>query len=141
RYHSRAGHATGQAASDQIEDTTDTLSFLEWQLGMREEGSQGRPPGTLTFDPYALRTGSGAVEAELGRLTVPESRGSATDRTVYLAFVRLRSTAAKPGPPIVFLAGGPGGSGIEAARGPLAPLFQALRAVADVIALDQRGTG
>src|SRR3546814_18583991 len=42
---------------------------------------------------------------------------------------------------LVYLAGGPGGSGISAAEGPRFELFMALREVADVIALDQRGTG
>jgi pimeloyl-ACP methyl ester carboxylesterase len=41
----------------------------------------------------------------------------------------------------VYLAGGPGGSGIETARRERFPMFMALREVADVIALDQRGTG
>lgn len=39
------------------------------------------------------------------------------------------------------LAGGPGGSGVDAARGRRFPIFMALREVADVIAFDQRGTG
>jgi pimeloyl-ACP methyl ester carboxylesterase len=45
-------------------------------------------------------------------------------------------------PPIVYLAGGPGGSGVDAARLPARfAIFQALREVTDVIAFDQRGTG
>ncbi|WBY09910.1 alpha/beta hydrolase [Sphingomonas sp. 7/4-4] len=39
------------------------------------------------------------------------------------------------------MAGGPGGEGTGAATGPRFPIFMALRAVADVIAFDQRGTG
>jgi pimeloyl-ACP methyl ester carboxylesterase len=53
----------------------------------------------------------------------------------------LKSTAARPGSPIVYLAGGPGGTGTGTARGPRQPIFLALRAVADVIVYDQRGTG
>jgi len=78
---------------------------------------------------------------ELSYLRVPEDRTDPKSRTIELAYVRLPSTASRPGPPIVYLAGGPGGSGIEASRGPRAPLFQALREFGDVIALDQRGTG
>jgi len=55
--------------------------------------------------------------------------------------VRFASTAAKPGPPIIYLAGGPGGLATRAAGGPRFPIFMALREVADVIAFDQRGTG
>jgi prolyl oligopeptidase len=32
RYHTSAGHVGGQPVADQIEDMTDMLSFLEWQL-------------------------------------------------------------------------------------------------------------
>src|SRR5690606_28539839 len=62
-------------------------------------------------------------------------------RRIRLGYVRFPSTAAQPGPPIIYLAGGPGGSGVDAATGPRFPIFMALRAVADVIAFDQRGTG
>jgi len=78
---------------------------------------------------------------EVSYLRVPEDRRDPKSRTIELAYVRLPSTAARPGPPIVYLAGGPGGSGIQASLGPRAPLFQALREFGDVIAFDQRGTG
>jgi pimeloyl-ACP methyl ester carboxylesterase len=52
-----------------------------------------------------------------------------------MSYVRFASTAAKPGPPIVYLAGGPGGSATRAAAGPRFPIFMALREVADVIVL------
>ena len=57
------------------------------------------------------------------------------------AFVRFKSTAPNPGSPIIYLAGGPGGSGIVSARGSRFPLFMAMREFGDVIALDQRGVG
>ena len=81
------------------------------------------------------------VDAELGELAVPENRASAASKTITLRFVRFRSTSQTPGAPIVYLAGGPGSSGLAAARGPRFPLFMALRAFGDVIALDQRGVG
>jgi prolyl oligopeptidase len=34
RYHIKAGHSGGQPLSEQIENLTDELSFLSWQLGM-----------------------------------------------------------------------------------------------------------
>jgi pimeloyl-ACP methyl ester carboxylesterase len=61
-------------------------------------------------------------------------------RTITLNYVRLPATGSTSGPPIVYLAGGPGGSGI-AAMNYRARLFTAMRAYGDVIALDQRGTG
>jgi prolyl oligopeptidase len=38
RYHTKAGHSGGQPLSKQIEDTTDELSFLFWQLGVTFPG-------------------------------------------------------------------------------------------------------
>lgn len=81
------------------------------------------------------------TDAERGFLEVPEDRRIPGSRRIRLGYVRFPSTAARPGPPIIYLAGGPGGSGVEAAAGPRFPIFMALRAVADVIAFDQRGTG
>lgn len=96
----------------------------------------------LTIEPIAFRLRDGStVAAEQGSLDVPEQRGNSRSRPITIRFVRFKSTNPHPGAPIVYLAGGPGGSGIEAASGPRQPIFLALRAVADVIALDQRGTG
>lgn len=81
------------------------------------------------------------TDAERGFFDVPEDRRDPGSRTIRLGYVRFASTAARPGPPIVYLAGGPGGEGSGAATGPRFPIFMALRAVADVIAFDQRGTG
>ena len=81
------------------------------------------------------------IDAEFGTLLVPENRSNPESNLIELAFVRFKSTAKNPGPPIVYLAGGPGGSGIFAAKGSRFPLFMALREIGDVIAFDQRGTG
>jgi pimeloyl-ACP methyl ester carboxylesterase len=98
--------------------------------------------GTLKLKPYTFEAGSGEkVESEFGTLLVPENRSNAQSNLIELAFVRFKSTAKSPGPPIVYLAGGPGGSGIGTAYGSRFPLFMALREIADVIAFDQRGTG
>ena len=74
-----------------------------------------------------------------GFLTVPERWEAPGGRSIRIHFLRFRSTNPNPGAPIVYLAGGPGGSGSFSAAGDRFPLFQALREVADVIALDQRG--
>lgn len=98
--------------------------------------------GDLRFEPYVFEAGNKQkVDAELGRLLVPENRRNPNSRLIELAFVRFKSTAEKPGPPVVYLAGGPGGSGVAAARGSRFPLFMAMREIGDVIALDQRGLG
>lgn len=98
--------------------------------------------GALKLRPHTFENVSGEkVAAEFGTLTVPEKRSDPQSNLIELAFVRFKSTATNPGPPIVYLAGGPGGSGIDAARGSRFPLFMAFREIADVIAFDQRGTG
>jgi pimeloyl-ACP methyl ester carboxylesterase len=92
--------------------------------------------------PFRFKGWQGAdTEAERGFFEVPEDRRDPTSRKIRLSYVRFASTAAKPGPPIIYLAGGPGGLATRAAGGPRFPIFMALREVADVIAFDQRGTG
>lgn len=111
--------------------------------GAAPEGARGaEETGRLKLEPFGVKAPDGStIEAELGRFSVPENRRRPQGKSIELAFLRFKSTAREPGPPIVYLAGGPGGSGIAAARGTRLPLFLALREVADVIALDQRGIG
>jgi pimeloyl-ACP methyl ester carboxylesterase len=100
------------------------------------------PEPLLHLEAHPFKAHDGRiVEAERGTLRVPFRQAHPKGPRLDLRFVRLKSTNPKPGSPIVYLAGGPGGSGIEAARGKRLELFLALREVADVIALDQRGTG
>lgn len=101
-----------------------------------------RKAGDLTIKPYVFENGKGEkVDAEMGVLMVPENRRDPHSNLIELAFVRFKSTAKNPSAPIVYLAGGPGGSGIGTATGSRFPLFMAMREVGDVIAFDQRGTG
>ena len=96
---------------------------------------------TLNFTPYPLIHNNGEAAAEMAYLKVPERHAVPDGPTIELAVVRLRSTAPRPGAPIVYLAGGPGGSGIDAARSRRFDLFDRLRQNADVILYDQRGAG
>ena len=96
----------------------------------------------LTVEPHTFTANDGTtVQAEKGVIKVPEHRGQPGSRTLSLTFIRFPSTSANPGDPVVYLAGGPGGSGSGTAKGSRFPLFMAMREVADVIAFDQRGTG
>jgi len=81
------------------------------------------------------------VDAFRGVVTVPENRSDPASRKIDVHYVRFPATGPKKGSPIVYLAGGPGGSGVGAARAERFPLFMAMREFGDVIALDQRGTG
>lgn len=91
----------------------------------------------ITFEANSGETTS----AFAGSFSVPEYRGDPASKSISLRYIRFPSTAEKPGSPIVYLAGGPGGSGIGTAKWRRFPLFLAMTAYADVIALDQRGTG
>lgn len=82
-----------------------------------------------------------SVTAYEGRFEVPENRADPDSRMLSLAYVRFPATGDNPGAPIVYLSGGPGGSGIGTARGRRFPLFMVMREFGDVIAFDQRGTG
>lgn len=100
------------------------------------------PTPRVELQPHRFEGGDSQVlEAEKGWITVPENRRKPESRAIKLAFIRVKATGEKPGPPIVFLAGGPGASGIQGCRDWGFPIFQALREFGDVIAFDQRGTG
>lgn len=97
---------------------------------------------TVAWEPHAFEVrGVGRVEAEAGRLRVPERRGSPEGRTIEIGFVRLAAKQARR-PPVVYLDGGPGGDGHSIARVPaFYRLFDRLRSERDVILLSQRGVG
>ncbi|MDT4895890.1 MAG: hypothetical protein QOH25_967 [Acidobacteriota bacterium] len=95
----------------------------------------------VKYEPFTFETNDGRkLPAELGRIKVPENRSRADGKTIDLAFMRLKSTAKNPGPPLVLLAGGPGGSGIAEAQ-IFFHIFEPLLAFGDIVAFEQRSTG
>ncbi len=82
-----------------------------------------------------------SVSAFQGSFQVPEYRADPDSRMITLGYIRFPATTPTPGSPIVYLAGGPGGSGTGTAEHRRFPLFMAMRQHGDVIAFDQRGTG
>ncbi len=100
----------------------------------------GSPGVSWEAHGFKLRDG-GELPTEKGTFWVPEDRNDPASRRIPIRFLRLKSTSPNPGSPIVYLAGGPGGSATGTMTGPRQPVFLALRAVADVIVFDQRGTG
>ncbi len=124
-----------------IELTNRAMLALAASVVTSGPGFAQEPPA-MTLRPYTFTARSGeTVEAQLGTLRVPYDRESADSDTIDLKFVRFPATTDAPGAPLVYLAGGPGGSGIGAARGRRFELFMKLRDLGDVIAWDQRGTG
>ncbi|WP_193552995.1 MULTISPECIES: alpha/beta fold hydrolase [Xanthomonas] len=100
-------------------------------------------PGPMTFVPYEFETEHhGTFAAEVAFLEVPRRHADPAGPLLRLRVVRLRATTGKvDAAPVIYLAGGPGGSGVAAARGARWPVFDQVRKHADVLLLDQRGTG
>ncbi len=73
-----------------------------------------------------------------GTVEVPESRLGLSNGRVTLQVAILKTTAAEPVAPIIYLEGGPGGSAVNGVH---SWLNSALRRYADIILFDQRGTG
>jgi len=90
--------------------------------------------------PFAIGGGE-SIPAEAGAFTVPQVRSHPGTGTLTLRYVRFRTRALDPKPPIVFLAGGPGDAATRAFHGMPKTVLESLTAIADVIAFDQRGTG
>ena len=79
-----------------------------------------------------------AARIDVGYLVVHEDRARPTGRTIRLPVAILRSQSARPAPdPVVYTAGGPGGSSLSAAQYGGAYRFTDTR---DLIVLEQRGT-
>lgn len=138
-----ADGAKGDATVDMTQTSFHRRAVLAAGLALPTLAlAQARPSVPLQAGPFRFKGWRGQeVEAERGFFEAPEDRRDPHSRKIRLGYVRFASTAARPGPPIIYLAGGPGGEGTGAATGPRFPIFMALRAVADVIAFDQRGTG
>lgn len=92
--------------------------------------------------PIVFKSNSGEeTDAFEGHFFVAENRNNPNSRKIRVNYVRFPSLGKQTAPPIVYLSGGPGGSGIATAKWRRFPMFMALRQFGDVIALDQRGTG
>lgn len=97
---------------------------------------------SVQVEPYLFVSKSkDTIPAELWSLKVPLDRTKSSSDSTVVKFIRLPSSSPNPATPIVYLAGGPGGSGIETAKGGRFRIFNELRKTADLILLDQRGTG
>ncbi|WP_262691800.1 alpha/beta hydrolase [Kordiimonas aestuarii] len=112
--------------------TTASLALLLGNTALAAPGEEA-----FTFEEKDGQT----VEAYRGRIEVRENRQNPDSRMIPVTYVRFPATSDNAGPPIIYLAGGPGGSGVRTAKYRRFDMFMALRAYGDVIALDQRGTG
>ncbi len=94
-------------------------------------------------DPILVSFGDlGDDTVECGRVVVPADWSAMNGKTIKLAVYRIPSTSPTPAPdPVVYLAGGPGQSGVSALRIFAKGSAAYLRSRSDVIIIDQRGTG
>ena len=100
---------------------------------------QTAKPAVLALTPCEVPGIS--VKAQCGRYEVFEDRASGKGRKISLRIVVLPATGSERAPdPIVYIAGGPGSSAVEDARG-IVELFGKLRERRDLVFIDQRGTG
>src|SRR3546814_18038050 len=91
----------------------------------------------ITIAPYDFKADDGTVvDAERGKFDVPQHPAEPDGATFTLHFVRFPSTNPNPGSPIVYLQGGPGGSGHSPAAAPRFEFFLALRETAVCLPLD-----
>jgi pimeloyl-ACP methyl ester carboxylesterase len=130
-----------------------SLPLVTPLLSAAEQANQSKQSNQLTsqsqqyrFDneePIVFENSGVKVDAFAGVIQVPENRSNKDSRLIPLHYLRFPATGKQAGSPIVYLAGGPGGSGISTVSYPgfRFPLFMAMREFGDVIALDQRGTG
>lgn len=96
-------------------------------------------PG-LELTHKTLRTAKGVtIEADAGRLRVPENRSRPNSRTITVGFLRLRSTSKAPRAPLFYLEGGPGSRAVTENPQRL-DFWVPLLAIGDVVLIDQRGT-
>jgi pimeloyl-ACP methyl ester carboxylesterase len=105
-----------------------------------------RPSGQFAEGKCFNQLPDGKLEGKdviCGFLTVPEDHSKAQGKTLKLAIATLKSARPNNNPPLVYLAGGPGGGAIDGIEGFTSSVFpdRRLADARDIIFIDQRGTG
>jgi pimeloyl-ACP methyl ester carboxylesterase len=121
-----------------------SASVLLVLAALLSAGPQGATAATaasgLTLTAKTLTTASGTkIEADAGRLLVPENRSAQGARPIAVGFLRLKSKAAAPLAPLFYLEGGPGSRAVTENPRALEFWLPFLER-GDVVLIDQRGT-
>ena len=101
------------------------------------------PPPALKLTPCRLTHPSQlvSVEAQCGRLSVPEDPAAPGGRQIQLFIARVPAVSERGRPdPLFVLAGGPGLAATTFYTG-VAPVFDRIHRDRDIVLVDQRGTG
>jgi pimeloyl-ACP methyl ester carboxylesterase len=125
--------------------TIAAVGFIGLVLGVSPTGIPGdtgqSASPVIKWEPYPVQTSSGSQTFEIGRFGVPERHARPDGKSIEIAVVRLKSLAKSPKSPVVYLDGGPGGSGVSILSIPsYTRLIAKLREQRDVLLLVQRGT-
>jgi pimeloyl-ACP methyl ester carboxylesterase len=114
-----------------------------WLLGGCAAGWAPLSPVTTVPTDCPLHIPDDLVEGETifcGFLQVPQNRANPTGLQIALPYARIRAESAHPDPePLIYIAGGPGGSAL-AEFSALYPRLRPLRRDRDLVFYDQRGT-
>src|SRR6185312_7818495 len=105
--------------------------------------SQAAQAGRLPLSPCQLHQALDLtlVQAECGRLAVPENPAAPRGRQIELAVAVVPAVSTRKQPdPLFVLAGGPG-MGATAFYTSVAPVFGLIHRDRDIVLVDQRGTG
>ena len=101
------------------------------------------PAGAATAPELPLHgcTITGGIAALCGRFDVPENRAQPDGQTISLRVAVIPAHDRPRAPdPLVYLAGGPGGSAVDAVV-TMMPALKGINLHRDVVLVDQRGTG
>jgi pimeloyl-ACP methyl ester carboxylesterase len=114
-------------------------------LDLAAASCSGHPPPTVSAPPAGSLTVKACrvdgLAARCGTLLVPEDRKAGTGRTIPVRFVVIPATSAdRATDPVVYFAGGPGGSAVDEIPNELTVL-QSLNVRRDLVFIEQRGTG
>ncbi|MEM7139564.1 MAG: hypothetical protein AAF548_00945 [Actinomycetota bacterium] len=126
-------------ASDSEETTTTTQSTTTIEATTTSSATTTTtepPPFVADVTPRECAI-TDETESECWWVTVPVHHDDPTGPTYALSVTQLVSPSADPGPPVIYLSGGPGGRG----GNPFAWAESPMREDRDVYVWDQRGTG
>lgn len=134
-------NACEDVSDEYVEDIFDEPVSDKVDDGAEDVGVDTAVSSTSTFQFTTCPFDAPSGDIECGTLTVPEDRSDASAPTIDLAVAIVAAPDGATEPPLVYLAGGPGGSGIDDyiadPEGWNYPFLQNR----DLILLDQRGTG
>jgi pimeloyl-ACP methyl ester carboxylesterase len=112
-------------------------------LGFTQTDKSKQSNQAISFQSFTMKAYTGdSISYSLAKINVPENRLATNTNTIQLSILKLKAKSQTPLYPIIFLAGGPGQSGINYIKEEyFQKLIFQLQEDHDIILLDQRGSG